>query len=303
MRRLSLLLSLAGCSLAVLHASAAPQTPGDAASSRVVYVTALNDRNSPVADLSATDFAVKEDGKLRDVLSVRPATTQLQIVVLVDDNGTGMFRPGLAAFAELLQDRAELSLRVVTGQVRTLMDYTTDVRAWIAGIGQLGVRPPTPEGGQLLEGVYEAANQLRKREAHRPVIVALTVGGPEQSTLQSRQVLDELHDSRASLHVVFAESPAVRPTTAATRPSDLLEGNFNLSRVIGDGPKESGGRRQDVLATQTVQTAVQTIARDLLMQYEVTYTRPAGGRPPLKLDVSTVRRGVKVIAPTRAPGK
>lgn len=296
-------LVFAGISLAALHASPAAQAPVDSASSRVVYVTALNDRNSPVADLSATDFAVKEDGKLRDVTSVRPATSQLQIAVLVDDNGTGMFRPGLAAFAELLQDRAEISLRVVTGQVQTVMDYTTDVRAWIAGIGKLGVRPPTPEGGQLLEGVSEAAKQLKKREAHRPVIVALTVGGQEQSTLQSRQVLDELHDSRASLHVVFAESPAVRPSSPATKPSDLLEGNFNLSRVIGDGPKESGGRRQDVLATQTVLTAVQTIARDLLMQYELTYARPAGGRPPVKLDVSVARKGVKVIAPTRAPGR
>jgi len=291
----------ASLSAAAPHATPAQRSPAAASSCCVVHVTAMDDRNVPVTDLGAADFVVKEDGKPREVLSVRPATAQLQVVVLVDDNGTGMFRNGLAGLAELLQERAELSLRAVTGQVQTIVDYTTDPRAWIAGISKLGVRPPTPEGGQLLEGVSEAAKQLKLREAPRPVIIALTVGGEEQSTLQARQVLDQLHASRASLHVVFAESPAVRPNLMAARPADLLEGNLNLGRVIGDGPKQSGGRRQDVLATRTVQTAVQAIARGLLAQFEVTYARVQSGGSPQKLEVSVRRPGLKVIAPTRAP--
>jgi hypothetical protein len=129
----------------------------------------------------------------------------------------------------------------------------------------------------------------------------MTVGGEEQSPLPSRQVLDELSSSRASLHVLFVESPAVRPVRPAERPADLLEGNFNLGRVLGDGPKQSGGRRRDVLAIKALPVDVQQIARDLLSQYAVTYARASTRNPPQKLQVSVRRPGVTIIAPTRAP--
>ena len=303
MSRVGVLVALISVPLALTRGGGNPQGAASTPVSRVIYVTALDDHNVPVTTLSTPDFTVKEDGKPREIASVQPATEPLEIVILVDDDGTGMFRYGLTGLAELLQGRAELAVRVVTGQVQTVVDYTTDARAWMAGIARLGVRPATPEGGQLLEGVSEAAKDLKRREARRPVIIALTVGGLEQSTLLARQVLDQLHDSRAALHVVFAESPAVRPVNDARRPADLLEGNFNLSRVLGDGPKQSGGRRQDVLATQAVMSAVQQIARELIAQYVITYSRPAGTATPQKIEVSTARRGLKVIAPTRAPAR
>ena len=127
------------------------------------------------------------------------------------------------------------------------------------------------------------------------------MGGEEQIPLAAGQVLDALHRSRASLHVLYVDIPAVRPTKPAARPSDLLEGNFNLSRVLGDGPKESGGRRRKVLAMKALTSEVQLIARDLLSRYSIAYARTASKNPPQRLQVSVRRPGVSVIAPTRAP--
>ena len=277
-----------------------PQLPATQPA-RTIYVSALDGRGQPVPDLGTGDFTVKEDGRTRQILLVEPATDILQLAIVVDDNGTGMFRYGLAGLAELLQGRAEISLRAVTGQVLTLFDFTQDARAWMAGLSRLGARPGSPEGGHLLSGISEAARDLRRREARRPVILAVTVGGDEQSSLLARHVLDQLHQSRAALHVVFAESPAVRPAGVAGRPADLLENNFDLSRVLGDGPKQSGGRRRDVLAAQAVQNEIQQVARELLRQYAITYARPAGAGTPGSLDVAATRRGVKAVAPSRAP--
>jgi hypothetical protein len=261
----------------------------------------VSDRNHlPIENLEPADFLVREDGKDRTVLSAIPAAGPLQVIVLVDDNGTGIFRYGLARFAESLQERAEMAIRVVTNQVQTIVNFTPDVKAWMAGISRLTVRPATPEGGQLIEGIVTAAADLRKREARRPIMLALTVGGNEQSPRISNEVLDELWQSRAALHVVFAETIA-RPAPTVTKPSDLLENNFNLNKVIGDGPKESGGIRRDVLTAGLVQSEVQQVAGDLLNQYEITYARPVGGKPPRKLQVSVRRSGAFVIAPTRAP--
>jgi len=271
------------------------------ASTQLVYATAVNADKEAIVDLDPADFVVKEDGKECRVIAAERSDSTMQVAILVDDNGTGIFRFGLNGLGELLQGRAEIALSVVTNQVQKLFDYTPDSKTWFAGFSRTGVRPATPEGGQLLEGIFATARELKGREARRPIILALTVGGEEQSPLAARPVLDALHGSRASLHVVFVDIPAVRPTRPAGKPSDLLEGNFHLSRVLGDGPKESGGQRREVLAMKALTSEIQLIARDLLSQYSITYDRPASKSPPQKLQVSVRRPGITVIAPTRAP--
>jgi hypothetical protein len=302
MTRLCVAASLVALPLAAAATAADQATPPTSAP-RHVYAIAVDSRDLPVTDLTAADFVVKEDGRERQVTSAAISTAPLQIVIIVDDNGTGIFRYGLTDFAQRLQGRGELALRVVVGQVRNVLDYTTSFQAWMAAITGLGVRPPTPEGGQLLEGVSEAAKELRRREAQHPVILALTVGGEEHSTLLGRQVLDQLHESRAALHVIFAGNAAVRSADPARNAADLLDRNLNLSQVLGDGPKQSGGRRRDVIATQAVLAELQQVAREITAQYGVTYLRPVDGRTPQRLQVTVTRRGVTVVAPTRAPAR
>jgi hypothetical protein len=291
--------------LAVVHSwGSAVGRPNQAplASASVIYVTVTDSRNGPVEGLGVGDFVVKEDGKEREVLSVEPATARLQIAVLVDDNGTGIFGYGLSRFAERLQGNADIAFRAVTNQVQAIADFSPDVNVWMSAIGRLGVRPATPEGGQLLEGIFEAAKDFTKREARRPVIIALTVGGDEQSPRLATQVLNELWKSHAALYVIFVDNPAVRPTRPVSKPSDLLENNVNLARVLGDGPKESGGRRREVLATGVVQTEVQQIAGELRRQYAIAYVR-LNSNGSTKLQVSSRRPGVNVTAPARAPAR
>jgi hypothetical protein len=301
MRLASLAASLLALALLPSPATADRDATQSATSAQLVFATATDLRKAPVTDLRATEFVVKEDGKECAVIAVERATAEMQVAILVDDNGTGIFHFGLNGLGELLQGRAQIALSVITNQVQKVFDYTTDAKTWSAGFARTGVRPSTPEGGQLLEGVFSSATELKRREARRPVIIVLTVGGEEQSPLPSRQVLDELRRSRASLHVLFVNSPAVRPVKPAGTPADLLEGNFNLSRVLGDGPKESGGANREVLAMKALSVEVQQIARDLLNQYVVTYTRTETRNPPQRLQVSVLRSGVTIIAPTRAP--
>ena len=270
-------------------------------SGSIIYVSVVDRRGLAVRDLRVSDFAIKEDGKERQILSVESATLPPHVAILIDDNGSGIFAYGLTRLAELLQGHAELAIRLVTNQVQMIADFSADVPVWTEAIRRTGVRPATPEGGQLLEGIFEAAHDLARREARRPVIVALTVGGDEQSPRLASEVLNELWKSRAALHVIYVEGPAVRPGRSSNRPSDLLEGSFNLSRVLGDGPKESGGRRHDVLAMNAILIEVQQIAMDLKNQYVISYARPRTGNPATKLQVQVLRQDVSVIAPTRAP--
>jgi hypothetical protein len=290
---LAVVLSCAG--LAAQAAAPDPQT------SRTLYMTVTDRSGLPIEDLGAADLEIKEGGKTVDIVQVGLATTPLQIALIVDDNGTGLFRSPLGRFIQRLEGRAVMSLSSVTGQTMKLVDYTPSVDALFQGVATLNARPGTPDGGQLLEGISEAAVELRRREATRPVIIALTVGGEEHSTVSSDHVLNQLRQSGATLHVFSVASSALRSTVAQTRPSALLQENMHLSRVLGDGPKQSGGLHQSIVPSAGSLMSLQNLASELLQQYRVSYTLPAGAKRSDRINVSVKRRGLQVRAPSRVP--
>jgi hypothetical protein len=268
-----------------------------------VYVNAFNESGAPVEDLTPTDFVVKEGGKTRDVVAYRPAKARMQIALIVDDNGTGLFRAPLYRFVQRLQGHAEFAIVTVVGQPLKLTDYTMDGQVLSEALGSLSARPGTPDGGQLLQGIYEAATDLEKREAPRPVIIALSVPGEEHSTLPARHVLDKLKDSGASLHVFLVASSAARQMAAVTKPSALLEENMNLGEVLGDGSKQSGGRREDIVASAGAVAGLQRLAEDLLHQHVIDYDLPPGTKPSDRVSISVKRKGVSLRAPARIPNR
>src|SRR5437870_3967596 len=85
-------------------------------------------------------------------------------------------------------------------------------------------------------------------------------GREEHSTLPAHHVLDQLRQSGASLHVVAVKGGGLRTPVAATKPSALLESNLNLSEVLGDGPKQSGGHRDEIVAAAGIATDLEQLA-------------------------------------------
>ena len=289
-----------GVAVALSCGIAAAQTP-PAPESRTVYVTVTDKNGLPIEDLTAADFEIKEGGKTVLVSEARIAKDPMQIALIVDDNGTGLFRSPLARFVQRLDGHAVMALSSVTGQTMKLVDYTQSTDAILQGLSTLNARPGTPDGGQLLEGISEAAVELRKREATRPLIIAFTVGGEEHSTVNSDHVLDQLRKSGATLHVFSVESSALRSTVAAANPRDLLQENMHLNRVLGDGPKQSGGRHQSIVASTGFLVGLQNLAAELTAQYRITYTLPPGAKRAEKLNVSVKRKGLTVRAPAKLP--
>jgi hypothetical protein len=272
-----------------------------AAITRTIYVTVTDGNGAPVIDLTGPDFAIREGGKTVQDVSAVMAAEQIQIALIVDDNGTGLFRAPLARFVQRLEGRAQMSLSSVVGQSMKIVGFTTNIDDINRGLATLNARPGTPDGGQLLEGIAEAADELRRKEAPRPVIIAFTVGGEEHSTANADYVLDQLRQSRASLYVFSVISSALRSTVAVQRPSALLQENLSLQRVLGDGPKQSGGRHMEIAPAAGNLQDLQHLASELLQQYRITYSLPPGVKRSDRLSVSVNRRGVSTRAPSRIP--
>jgi Ca-activated chloride channel family protein len=270
--------------------------PEGSARTRDIYVSVVDSKGVPVPGLSAADFVVREDGSAREVLKAGPATAPMQIIVLIDDseaatNAIQRIREGLTAFVDKLQGRAEIGL-VTTGERPTsLVQYTTDTAALKKGINRLFARPGA--GAYLLEGIQEVSRGLEKREAARPVIVALTTEGVEFSNLQHDQVLKQLQASGAAFHVVAIGMPS----------SSMSDEMRNRNVVLAEGTERTGGRRDQLLAESSIPEALPRVANELLNQYVVTYGRPETLIPPEKIQVSVSRPGLTVRARTRTAGR
>jgi hypothetical protein len=278
--------------------SSQPAAPG---LSRTVYVSVADRNGGTVDNLVPSDLEIKEGGKQVTIESAGRATEPLQIDLIVDDNGTGLFRAPLARFVQRMEGRAVMALRSVVGQTMKLVEFTPSVDALMRGIATLNARPETSDGGQLLEGISEAALELHKVEARRPIIIALTVGGQEHSTVSSDFVLDQLRKSGATLHVFSVANSALRGSVAVKAPRDLLQENMHLNRVLGDGPKQTGGRHQQIVASAGALLGLQTLASELTSQYRIIYTLPSGARRSEKLSIAVRRKDLVVRAPAKLP--
>jgi len=252
---------------------------------RTVYFSAVDGKGAHVPDLTAADLAVKEGGKERTIAAVQPATKPMTVSILVDDGGTGGFQVAVGQFIQATFGRAEFAIRVLNPQAIKVVDFTQNGDDLRAALGRMGQRGRIPgDGEQMIAGVLDAAKELQQRRTARPSIVALTVTGEKALSDQADEVLNALKASGASLSVVY------------------LTG-VELGKVLGDGPKQSGGMIEQVNGNVTLGPVLATMANNLLHQYVLTYTIPDGVKLNEKLSLATSRKGVTLLAPSRLPDK
>ena len=252
---------------------------------RTFYFSAVDGKGVHVTDLTAADLTVKEGGKERAITEVRPATAPMQISLLVDDAGTGAFQPSVAQFLRATVDRAKFSIRVLSPQPIMVALLTNEVDALRAAIGRMGPRGRIQvDGEQIIAGVSEAAKELQQLRAARPAIVVLSASGEAVSSEIADEALNTLRRSGASLSVLYITG-------------------VELGKVLGDGPKQSGGMMQRANGTAAVGPALERISTNLMNQYVLTYTVPDGVKLNEKVSLSTNRKGVTLMAPSRLPDK
>jgi VWFA-related protein len=266
------------------------------ARTRSIYVSVLDNKDAPVTGLKAADFQVREDGAAREVLRAEPATAPLQIVLLVDDSqamnaALQPMREGLTKFVDKMQGHAEIGIVTVGERSTSLVQPTTDVNALKRGITRIFARPGS--GAYMLDGIQDVSQGFQRREAERPHIIGITMDTVEFSNLQWQMVLKTLNASGAALHMLSLGMPS----------SSMSDEMRNLNQTIAEGTKDTGGRRDQVLATSGIPEALLRVADDLLQQYVVTYGRPERLIPPEKLQVTVSKPDVTVRARTRVAGK
>ena len=275
-------LSVASCALAwtgTLHAQAIQ---------RALYVSALNDAGAPVPDLGSADFTVREDKMTREVLKVEPAVEPMQIAVLVDTSQAARddishIRTALPAFVKTLTTgdiRNEVAIVAIGERPTVFTNYTFNQAELKKGIDRIWSMQGS--GAYLLDGIIEVCQGFKKRGAQRPVIVAILSEGPELGNRQHDQVLDPLRASGAAFHAITLGRPS----------SSLSDEMRNRNLVLDEGPRATGGRREELLTSMALAGKLTQLADELTHQYKVTYARPPSLIPPERVTVAAARPGV-----------
>jgi VWA domain-containing protein len=258
---------------------------------RSMYVSVLNDAGAPVPNLGPADFIIREDNVAREVLHVAPATDPMQIALLVDNSQAA--RPYIVDMRNALQDfvatmgvpaegaaRNELAIIALADRPTTLTDFTMSRAQLLKGIDRIFSQ--SQSGTLLLEGIIDASKALKKRDARRPVIVAITTEGPELSDRYYDLVLGPLKDSGAALHAII-----IGPFR-----NNLSDGARDRGIVLDRGTTETGGRRDNVLSSMALQPKLKELAVELTHQYRVTYAHPQSLIPPERVTVAAARPGM-----------
>lgn len=265
-----------------------PGALGAQAIQRAMYVSVVNDAGEPVPDLGPTDFVIREDNASREVLRVAPAIEPMQIAVLVDTSQAARddiahIRTALPPFVATLtggDGKSQVAIIAIGERPTVFTDYTTSATALKKGIDRIWSMPDS--GAYLLDAIVEVCQGLKKREASRPVIVSITTEGPELSNLQYQQVLEPLRASGAAYHAITLGRPS-------TSLSDEVR---NRNVVLDEGPRTTGGSRDDLLTSMALADRLRQLANELTHQYKVTYARPQSLIPPERVTVAAAKPGL-----------
>ena len=232
-----------------------PAAPRAQAIQRSMYVSALNEAGAPVPDLGPSDFLVREDNVAREVLRVAPADEPMQVAVLVDNSQAARnyirdIRAGTEGFVtEMLNGtKHQISIIALAERPTILADISSDREKVLKGVNRIFEQAGS--GMYLLDGIVETSQGFKKREAQRPVIVAIATEGPEFSSRRWEDVLKPLTEVGVTLHVIVLGLPS----------SDISDDARNRASVLDEGSRRTGGRRTSLLASSALPDELKKLA-------------------------------------------
>ena len=262
------------------------------AADKTIYVSVLDGQGRTVTGVTSEDFALREDGVDRAIVSMAPAKAPLQVALLVDTTaGTERYmesiRSGLVAFTrDLLKANptAEIGVWEFGVACQRVRDFTSDPAALEKELRR--TFPRSDAGSVLLECIHMAGGALARRPSERRAIVVFHVEpGVEMTERQPQQINQALLNSRAQLWTLSLQRGQIE--------SGGREG------LLDSLARNAGGVRERILVETAIERYMRQYAAALSGQYEVTYRRPSGSAQIVQTGLRV--EGLKVITGRVAP--
>lgn len=286
---LAIAVAIAASSSARVAAQTAPREG-------TLFVSAVNDKGETVEGLGPEAFVVREDGRRREILRVSRATEPLDVALIVDNSQSSadeitFIREGVSKFIATMGPEHRIALIGLAERPTALVAYTTDRAQLTAAAGRLF--SISGSGMTLLDALYETSRGLRKRDSVRAAFVPVFTDGTEFTNRYSKDVVKEMRESGAALHVVgigrFPHSDE----------HSIRERSF----LIDEGPRATGGQHIQLLVANPLPATLERLARELSSQYKVVYGRADSLYNTGSVDITSAKPGITMRGTAaRQPG-
>jgi hypothetical protein len=275
----------------LLVALTGSSSPSAQAIERSMTVSVVDEAGAPVPDLGPPAFIVREDNVAREVLKVSEATEPMQIALLIDTSRAARdnishYRSALPAFLTMLTNpnasgaKNQVALLAFGERPTVITDYTSSMIELTKGVNRLWALDDT--GAYLLDALYEVCQGFDKREAKRPVIIAVTQEGREFSSRHYDQVLGPLRESGAPFYALLLGTPSGAIDDEAR----------SRNIVLDEGTRATGGSREQLLTPMALAGKLKQLGTQLTHQYLVTYAHPDSLIPPERVTVAVKAPGM-----------
>jgi len=210
-----------------------------------IFVSALDTGGRPVADLTATDFQITEDGVTRTVTRVTSGSEPLRIVLMVDSSTPtapmmNNFRIALNGFVDMLPPEHQISFITTGGQIRVRTQPSADRDQLKAEIARFA-----SEGGAnaFLETMIESDTRfLKPTPAQWPVLVIVTTDNGdtrrEPDVARYNRFMNDFLNRGGAAHAVVIAGKQTGPVTDLAQNLVENTGGIYTAIVVDSGLPE-----------------------------------------------------------------
>ncbi len=265
-----------------------------------VRVTDMQNRSVPA--LTAADFEATESGEPREVISARPTSAPVNLVLLVDVSGSienyvTFIRKSARAFITTADPNDKISIILFNEDVKELTGFSTDRRKLSESLDTFDAGGSTAYYDAL---GYTITDVLRPFRGERTAIVVLSDGDDNRSFLPFDSLMGSIEESGALIYPLYVPTSLIAaassdPATAVDPLRSRYLSNDLTSKADAEGKRLaeiSGGVYYPITQLSQIQTAYDDIVVQLRTSYDVTFRSEistADGKPSPRLKIRTKR--------------
>ncbi|HXF42406.1 MAG TPA: VWA domain-containing protein, partial [Pyrinomonadaceae bacterium] len=274
----------------------------------VALISIADDNGKVRSDVSADDLVIEERSQPRAVKWVKPSTTPVNLVLLLDVSGSvenyvNFIRKAARAFIETVEPRDRIALVIFNDDVKVLSGFTRDKK-------RLSESLDTFDAGGAT-AFYDAigfvlGDIIRPLKGERTAIVILSDGDDNRSFIPFEALVGSIKESGSVIFPLYVPSALI--ASSANDPLAWLDplrsryiGRGLTSRAESEGKRlaeVSGGKYYSIERLSEIQGAYDDIVFRLRSGFEVAFdsTLPImpGGKPSPLLKIRTHNKNERV---------
>lgn len=270
---------------------------------RKALVRVTDNNNRAIFGVTKEEFEIVEGGRPVELIDVRPISSPVNLVLLLDvsgsvDNYVNFIRTAARSFIETVDAKDRISIIVFNEDVKVLSGFSTDKARLSESLDSFDAGGATAYYDSL---GYTLAETLRPLRGERSAIVVLTDGDDNRSFLAFDSLAGAIEESGALIYPLYVPTGLIAATQTIGGAEDidpLRNRHLTLtSKASAEGPqlaKLSGGVFYPISRLPQIQEAYEDIALQLRTAYEITYRSNANGpsdAAPSRLRVRMKRPG------------